>query len=394
MGVMYAPGSKLACARVGSRGGEWAGSMTLWLVFALMTAAAIFAVLLPLAKLGQVPSGTELAVYRDQLDEIARDRAAELIGEAEAEAARIEVSRRLLAAADTDKAPVTQSIWRRRATALAALLILPAGAAALYLALGSPQLPGEPLAGRIQEAHNGRSIAQMIAQIEAHLEQNPNDARGWQVIAPVYMKLGRFDQAVIAQRKLIQLQGENADRDADLGEALTAAANGVVTQEAKDLFQRAAKSDSDQIKAQFFLGMAAQQDGNKKEAVAIWSALLAKAPADAEWAGTVREALAEVGGTPVVAAPSPGASQVATAAEMNGADRNEMIRGMVARLAGKLKENGDDLDGWQRLLRAYVVLGDRTQAYAAALDARKALASNPGKLHDIEDLIKNLGLES
>ena len=79
---------------------------------------------------------------------------------------------------------------------------------------------------------------------------------------------------------------------------------------------------------------------------------------------------------------------------MNGADRNEMIRGMVARLAGKLKENGDDLDGWQRLLRAYVVLGDRTQAYAAALDARKALASNPGKLHDIEDLIKNLGLES
>jgi len=220
MGVMYAPGSKLACARVGSRGGEWAGSMTLWLVFALMTAAAIFAVLLPLAKLGQVPSGTELAVYRDQLDEIARDRAAELIGEAEAEAARIEVSRRLLAAADTDKAPVTQSIWRRRATALAALLILPAGAAALYLALGSPQLPGEPLAGRIQEAHNGRSIAQMIAQIEAHLEQNPNDARGWQVIAPVYMKLGRFDQAVIAQRKLIQLQGENADRDADLGEYL------------------------------------------------------------------------------------------------------------------------------------------------------------------------------
>src|SRR3974390_3095232 len=92
--------------------GEWAGCMTLWLVFALMTAAAIFAVLLPLAKRGQVPSGTELAVYRDQLDEIASDRAAGLIGEADAVAARIEVSRRLLAAADTDKAPVTQSTWR------------------------------------------------------------------------------------------------------------------------------------------------------------------------------------------------------------------------------------------------------------------------------------------
>jgi cytochrome c-type biogenesis protein CcmH len=394
MGVMYALDllSLPAPARVARR--EWAGSMTLWFVFALMTAAAIFAVLLPLAKRGQARGGTELAVYRDQLDEIGRDRAAGLIGATEAEAARIEVSRRLLAAADTDKAPVTQSIWRRRATALAALLVLPAGATAFYLALGSPQLPGEPLAARMQEAHKGQSIAQMIAQIEAHLEQNPNDARGWQVVAPVYMRLGRYDQAAIAQRKLIALQGESADRDADLGEALTAAANGVVTQEAKDLFQRAAKLDADQIKAQFFLGMAAHQDGNKKEAAAIWFALLAKAPADADWAGTVREALAQVGGVAVAAAPVPDAAQAADAAKMNDAGRNEMIRGMVARLADKLKENGGDLDGWQRLLRAYVVLGDRAQAHAAALDAKRALAREPGKLHEIEDIIKILGLES
>jgi cytochrome c-type biogenesis protein CcmH len=234
----------------------------------------------------------------------------------------------------------------------------------------------------------------MLAQIEAHLEKNPDDARGWQVIAPVYMRLGRFDQAVIAQRKLIALQGENADRDADLGEALTAAANGVVTQEAKELFQRAVQSDADQVKAQFFLGVAAQQDGNKKEAAAIWSALLAKAPPDAGWAGTVREALAQVGAAPGAAAPGPNAEDVAAAAQMSDTDRNEMIRGMVARLAGKLKENGGDLEGWQRLLRAYVVLGDRDQAHAAAADAKKALASDPGKLREIEDVIKKLGLES
>jgi cytochrome c-type biogenesis protein CcmH len=140
--------------------------------------------------------------------------------------------------------------------------------------------------------------------------------------------------------------------------------------------------------------MAAQQDGNKKEAAAIWFALLAKAPADADWAGTVREALAQVGGVAVAAAPVPDAAQVADAAKMNDAGRNEMIRGMVARLADKLKENGGDLDGWQRLLRAYVVLGDRAQAHAAALDAKRALAREPGKLHEIEDVIKTLGLES
>jgi len=198
----------------------------LWLVFALMTAAAIFAVLWPLSRRAPARGGSELAVYRDQLAEIARDRAAGLIGEAEAEAARVEVSLRLLAAAQAHcgMAEPSPSLWRRRATALAALIILPAGATAIYLALGSPDLPGEPLAARIAQTHPDKSIAAMLAQVEAHLERNPDDVRGWQVIAPVYLRLGRADQAVTAQRRLLQLQGENADRDADLGEALTAAA--------------------------------------------------------------------------------------------------------------------------------------------------------------------------
>jgi len=374
--------------------------MTLWFVFALMTAAAIFAVLWPLSKRGTVRGGSEVVVYRDQLDEIERDRAAGLIGEAEADAARIEVSRRLLAAVD-DRAPIAEakpSLWRRRMTALAGLLMLPAGATALYLALGSPQLPGEPLAARLKDVHQNDSIAKMISQVEAHLEQSPDDVRGWQVIAPIYMRLGRFDSAVAAQRKLIALQGENADHDADLGEALTAAANGVVTEDAKAAFQRAAKLDADQVKAQFFLGMAAQQDGNKKEAAAIWSALLTKAPPDAPWAQTVREALTQVGAAPpqavASAAPGPDAAQIADASQMNEADRTEMIRGMVARLADKLKENADDVQGWQRLLRAYVVLGERDKAVNAASDARNALAGDPGKLREIEDVIKTLGLQS
>jgi cytochrome c-type biogenesis protein CcmH len=79
---------------------------------------------------------------------------------------------------------------------------------------------------------------------------------------------------------------------------------------------------------------------------------------------------------------------------MSEGDRNDMIRGMVARLADRLKSNGNDLEGWQRLLRAYVVLGDRDKAQAAAADAKKALAAEPAKLHEIEDVIKSLGLES
>jgi len=373
--------------------------MLLWLAFALMTAAAIFAVLWPLSRKGGARGGSELAVYRDQLDEIARDRAAGLIGEAEAEAARTEVSRRLIAASETpEPSPQTDpagSLWRRRAAAIAALVLLPLGATALYTVLGSPQLPGEPLAARLEDAHPKGSIAAMISQVEAHLERNPDDARGYEVLAPVYMRIGRFDAAVAARRKLIALKGDDADREADLGEALTAAANGIVTDEAKAAFDKAAKLDPNEPKSQFFLGLAAEQDGDKAKAASIWNAMLANAPNGAPWADTVKAAVARVTGAPpaVAGAPGPDAGQIAAAQQMSEQDRTAMIRGMVARLADKLKQDGGDVEGWQRLLRAYVVLGDRDKAVAAAGDAKRALASDPDKLRQIDDMIKSLGLE-
>jgi cytochrome c-type biogenesis protein CcmH len=373
--------------------------MTLWLVFALMTAAAVLAVLWPLSRRGSTPGGSDVAVYRDQLDEIARDRAAGLIGESEAEAARIEVSRRLIAAADTaateKAASDTSPLWRRRATALAGLLLLPIGAAALYLALGSPQLPGEPLAARLRDIHQNNSIASLLSQVEAHLERDPNDARGYEVLAPVYLRLGRFADAVMARRKLLALAGESAGRQADLGEAITAAANGIVTADAKSAFERAVALDANELKAKFFIGLASEQDGDRTKAATIWRGMLEQAPADAPWAATVREALVRVGGTPppVAAAPGPSAQDVEAAAGMNEQDRSDMIRGMVGKLADRLKQNGDDVEGWQRLVRAYMVLGERDKAQAAAADAKRALASNPDKLRRIEDMIKNLGIE-
>jgi cytochrome c-type biogenesis protein CcmH len=384
------------------------GFMILWLVFALMTAAAVFAVLWPLSRRApDSAGGSDIAVYRDQLDEIARDRAADLIGEAEAEAAKIEVSRRLIAAADaaTDAASATGtgSLWRRRATALAALLLVPIGATALYLALGSPQLPGEPLAARLNPTHQNRPIAALVTRVEQHLERHPDDARGYEVLAPVYLRLGRFDDAVRAQRRVIALAGETSERRADLGEALTAAANGIVTVEAKDAFARALTLDPNESKAEFFTGVAAEQDGKTDEAAAIWRAMLAKAPADAPWRQTVEHALATIGAkspatsrpsvsAPSASAPGPNAAEVAAASKMSEKDRGAMIRGMVARLADRLKENGNDVDGWLRLLRAYTVLGDRDKAQAAAADARKAFAGDPDKLRRVEDMIKSLGL--
>jgi cytochrome c-type biogenesis protein CcmH len=373
-------------------------TMILWIIFALMTAAAIFAVLWPLGR-GPRPAagGSDFVVYRDQLKEIDRDRASGLIGEAEAEAARLEVSRRLLAAAEPPPRPasaVAQAQWakRRRVAAVAALVVLTLGPLGLYVVLGSPNVPGEPAFARVSTPTGGESIAGLVSQVEAHLARNPNDGAGWEVLAPVYARLGRLDDAVTARKKALTLNGATAAREADLGEAETAVANGVVTTEAKAAFERAVARDAHEAKARYFLGLAAEQDGKNEDAAAIWRSLLAEAPAGAPWIGFVREALARVGNAPVVVA-GPDAGDIAAAANMSDDERRDMIRGMVARLADRLHGAGADVEGWLRLVRAYVVLGDRDKAKGAAADAKRALSERPDDVKRIDDLVKGLGLE-
>ena len=370
----------------------------LWPVLALMTAVAIFAVLWPLARSNAAErTAADAEVYRDQLDEIERDRASGVIGVPEAEAARVEVSRRLLAAADAKPPPALAAATRlrhRRSAAVTTLVFVPLGAVALYLLLGSPNLPGQPLAQRLTTPSGADSMGGLIARVETHLEQNPDDGRGWEMIAPVYMRLGRFDDAVRAFRSGLRLNGENADRQANLGEALTGAANGVITSDAKAAFERALALDASNPRAQFYLGLAAEQDGRSTDAVERWRKLLAQAPADAPWTPYVRQALARLDPTAATAAaPGPSAQDVASAADMPASDRDQMVRGMVERLAARLSADGSDVEGWLRLMRAYVVLGDRAKALAAAADARRALASDPDKLHRIDEGAKNFGLD-
>jgi len=365
--------------------------MTLLFLFALMTAVAIFAVLWPLADRNRKGrSGSDLAVYRDQLDEIQRDRAAGLIGEAEAEAARVEVSRRLIGAADAQAAtsgplPAGTAIWHRRLVAIIALVVLPIGAGAFYLDVGSPELPGQPLSARTSDPQD-QSIDRLVAQVEAHLDRNPEDARGWEVIAPVYLRLGRFDDAIKARRNLLRLDGETAERQADLGETLVAAANGVVTAESKAAFERAVALDAEDVRGRYFLGRAAEQDGRRADAVSIWRAMVKGAPANAPWAGFVRGELARLEG-------GPSTDDLAAAADLAPEQRIAMIRSMVERLSERLHHDGSDLEGWLRLVRSYMVLGESDKARAAVGDARRALVSDPEKLRQIDKLVKGLGLE-
>jgi cytochrome c-type biogenesis protein CcmH len=384
--------------------------MSLYLILALMTAVAIFAVLWPLSREPQTAAadGQDVAVYRDQLDEIERDRTSGLIGDSEADAARVEISRRLLAAADSSEKPGStvnpSPVWRRRAAALIALLVLPAMAAAFYIRQGSPQLPGAPLAGRLDAPLENRSIESMVAQVEAHLEKNPSDGQGWQVVAPVYMRMGRFNDAVRARAQTIRLLGATADREADLGEAQVAAANGVVTADAKATFERALKADGANLKAQYFTGLAAEQDGRTEDAARIWRAMIERAPPNAPFRALIQQSLARVEPKSLESktaaaiepkAPQPGPTQedMAAAQQMTPDQRQEMIRGMVDRLAERLKTDSSDFEGWLRLVRAYAVMGDKEKAREAFVSARSTIGDDADKRKRLDDLAKGLGIE-
>ncbi|MBL8568707.1 MAG: c-type cytochrome biogenesis protein CcmI [Phreatobacter sp.] len=351
------------------------GSFAVWTMFALMTAAAVMAVLLPLARARAADGGSDLAVYRDQLDEIGRDRDAGVIGAAEAEAARIEVSRRIIAAAERGGATAPEGAGgRRRVAALAALVAVPLVAIAGYGLRGQPGYPGQPLAERRQQAPGQNDIATLIARIEAHLAANPEDGRGWEVVAPVYLRLGRAGEAVRARANALRLLGATADREADLAEAQVAAAGGVVTAEAKAGLERAIARSADHPKAGYLLGLSAEQDGRPAEARAIWSRLIDIAPPNAPWLGVLRSEVARLGPAD---APRPTASD---------------IRGMVDGLAARLAADGSDFDGWLRLVRSYSVLGEADKARAAAASVRQRFAAEADKIGQLDALMRELGM--
>ncbi len=392
--------------------------MTLWLIFAVMTGAAVLAVLWPLRTGAAGPAADErqadLAVYRDQLEEIERDRSAGLIGAREGEAARTEIARRMLRAAEEGRGVATASDRRRRIAAVIALIGVPAIAGGLYLGLGSPSLPGQPLSARLSADPATADIAVLVRRVESHLEANPDDGRGYEVVAPIYYRVGRLEDAVRAWETAIRLLGPSAPRETGLGEAETALAGGVVTADAQQAFERALALDPASVKANYYLGLGAAQDGRRQDAIDRWSRLVAGAPADAPWLPMVKAALDRLSpapGGPTAAppatasqadapapapdaAPGPDAADVANAAALTPEQRTAMVRGMVERLAARLQANGDDIEGWLRLVRAWNVLGEPEKARAAAGEARSAFAGDPAATQRIDALAQELGLGS
>ncbi|MER9679274.1 c-type cytochrome biogenesis protein CcmI [Mesorhizobium sp. M0184] len=344
--------------------------MLFWVIAAILTLGASLAVLLPLAggsKNASAAGDHDLEVYRDQLAELDRDMARGLIQPMEAEEARAEIARRILRLSNAGHADdtATQPSRSTRLVATAAVLLVPLVSWGLYGQLGSPDLPSQPLSERLAKNPADSSVDELIARAEAHLAANPSDGRGWDVLAPVYLRMQRYADAVTAYRNAIRLDGDSAARQAGLGEAIANAAGGIVSAEAQAAFEAALKLDPANPKASFYLAMGMAQEGRIAEATAAWQKMLAALPQGSPWRGAVEQALAESAARSVASeapAKGPTAEDIDAASSMSPQDRQAMISTMVAGLDERLRQNPRDEEGWMQLVRSYAVLGKTDQA--------------------------------
>ncbi len=287
--------------------------MILALILAALTALAIAVLAWPLFR-GRADEARradyDILVYKDQLREIERDVARGTIDGEAARSARLEIERRLLAADAQNAAAPSNALPRAAAwrwTTTLALVLAPI-AALIYLDQGAPGLPQMSFAERAAEAEAREAeVAGLIGQVEARLTENPDDLRGWLLLARAYARLGRTDDAIAAQAKASDLfdqeddlAGEAAEASAAFGELLMQAAGGDITPQARAAFGKALTYDARNARARYFLAFAKMQDGDPKAAVADWKALIAETQEQGgempPWLASLKQRIAEIEG--------------------------------------------------------------------------------------------------
>lgn len=393
--------------------------MMFWIFAALMTAGAILALALPLLR-GRARATDaaeyDIEVYRDQIAELERDHDRGLVTDDEMEAARTEIARRMLAADAhlREKAGEARAPGNAGRIAAAVLTVaLPVVAVVFYLEVGSPGAPDMPLAQRTDLPSRGQEderVRQQITALTREAEANPADAETWLQLASAYTTVEMFGDAVSAYRKAISLGPVSDDVEADFAETLIMAAQGTVTPEARTIFEAQLKKSPQDPRSQYYLGLADYQAGKTQEALDRWASLVAASPADAPWLAIVRQNLAraanDLGLDVAKVTPDPlpargggaGAPQLtpeqrAQMESMTPEERQAMIRQMVDGLDAKLRDNPMDLAGWQRLIRARVVLGEHDAAQDALRRALEAFSGAPVPTGRLMDLAGELNLE-
>jgi len=406
--------------------------MTLWIILTGLTSVA--AVLLTITLVRRVPppiSGREraTALWRAQIAEIDHEVEQGSLNPEEAGSARAEVERRIVAAAK-EQGPETQvsSEKFRLVTVAAVVGWIVAGATGLYAYVGRPDLPAAEFqpqaAAALSPGVSTTSMAtsdpatvagdvdDMITGLSDRLAANPDDADGWQMLGWSYFNTQRYREASEAYAKAVAITGDDSELLSLYGETLVRAADGMVTDQALEMFDKAVTLNGSDARARFFQGMAIEQQGDPAAAIEAWITLLNSAPPGADWAASVEQRIRELAAaeniplegrlpetsdtvaslTPSQPAPAPTADDVSAAMQMAPDDRQTMIRGMVDKLQARLEDEPNDVDGWIRLMRSRLVLGEEDAANAAFRRASEVFANAPVPKARISAAAGDMGL--
>jgi cytochrome c-type biogenesis protein CcmH len=346
-----------------------------------MTLAAALVLAWPLFDVRRFKNDSSfaLAVYRDQLAEINHDATRGILDESQARAAQIEIERRILA---LDEAPKFQPAKAPKPVLIVAMaVVLPLAAFGLYLQLGSPGLPGESLRVAVTAP-----MTPQLQAMEGAVAKAPTDPAAWRTLGEALMEANQPGDAANAFGRAAALGDKDPKLQSRLGAALVLAGSERVDDKAKAAFEAALAGDPTDPIARFFLGLAKEQGGDAAGALADWLALENEVPADLPWRADLTANIDRVarqlgkdpttlpgrkaqGAADAAAGGMPSESEIDAAAQMSDSDRQSFIQDMVAKLADRLKQKPDDVDGWRRLGRAYGVLGKNDDSRAAFAQA-------------------------
>ncbi|MGI9400425.1 MAG: c-type cytochrome biogenesis protein CcmI [Rhizobiaceae bacterium] len=374
--------------------------MIFWVIAIFLTIVALASVIMPVLR-NSGPASSALdydrEIYLARIEEIDADVEIGRLTEDAAAAAKAEEGRKLIASSNSSDQEFS-SIGANTPRIILAIVIvaIPAVALATYLGSGQPGFPDMAIETRPDRDPAGQSIVQLLERAEARLASHPDDLRGWAVVAPVYLRLGRVEDAIIAYRNALRLDPDSRKFKVALAEAMVVGAQGIVTEDARKLFSEVIADVPNDVQARFYLAIATSQEGKLEEAAIAWESLIAESPENAAWLPAARAQYAavqekrgiavepETSSNDDASRPGPSTEDIEAANALNADERQEMIQNMVAGLAERLKQNPDDIEGWRRLIRSYTVLGEMDKAHEAIAVAKTSFASNAEFLKELE----------
>ena len=411
--------------------------MAFWIITIGLTAVVAGLLALALLRRDDKFSGEadyDLRVYRDQLTEVERDLERGVLSGADATRVRTEVSRRILAA-DTERRVDSDLVsGAPKALALVITLILAGGSFALYkgigpiTGLGAPGYGDLALVERIAYADELRKTRPSQAEAEASLPaqapiaefnadylrlvqtlrdtvvERPDDIQGHVLLAQNESNLGNFSAAYQAQGRILDLKGDQSTVQdlTDYMDLLVLAAGGYVSPEAEKAARVILARSPDNGIARYYMGLMMAQTGRPDLAFRVWDRQLRTGPEDALWIAPILAQIPEVAQRagvnyqiPAIGSAKtkgPTSEDIESAGNMTGADRIEMIEGMVAGLSDRLATDGGPPEEWAQLIGALGVLERTDQAFAIFKNAEIAFGGDPSAMDMITRAAQRAGV--